>query len=423
METNTDVLVVGAGASGLAAAVEASRAGASVLVLEKNHVPGRKILSTGSGKCNFSNTSVTQGNYHPPSSSFLKKTFAALPPAGVLSFFEGLGLLWVKDDKGRIFPRSLKAQDVAGVLSNELAYRGGRIQTLAEVSAIVPAAGGFSVEAYKVPPQWEKKAARGEKMVYGARSVILCAGGPCYPQIGGSAGGYDLLRSLGHSVSPPSPVIVPLRSDETFLKELDGVRTDAGLRLMIEGSSIGESRGELLFTSYGVSGPAVLDLSRAAVTAARNYKVSIEADLFPEFKEEKLASLLKRRAALFAGRPFRHFACGLLSEKLMKTAAGRCGAGWDDPVSGVPEGLVSMLKGFAVSITGALGFEDAMVSAGGCALAEIDPSVFASLKVPGLYVAGELLDLDGDCGGYNLHLAWTSGILAGRHAAGRRIQS
>jgi predicted Rossmann fold flavoprotein len=419
METNIDVLVVGAGASGLCAAVEASRAGASVLVLEKNHVPGRKILSTGSGKCNFSNSRVTPGNYHPPAAAFLKKTFAALPPADVTSFFEGLGLLWVKDEKGRLFPRSLKAQDVAGVLSNELAFRGGRVQTLTEVSAIVPAADGFAVEACKVPPQWEKKAARGEKLTFRARRVILCAGGPCYPQIGGSAGGYDLLRSLGHTVSPPAPAIVPLRSEETFLAELDGVRAEASLRLMIDGTNIGESRGELLFTAYGVSGPAVLDLSRSAVTAMKEYEVSIEADFFQDMKEEKLAALLKRRAALFAGRPFRHFACGLLNEKIMKAAAARCGAGWDAPVSGELSELAAMLKSFPISISGAQGFGDAMVSAGGCALSEIDPAVFSSLKAPGLYIAGELLDLDGDSGGYNLHLAWTSGILAGRAAAKR----
>lgn len=417
METNIDVLVVGAGASGLAAAVEASRAGASVLVLEKNHVPGRKILSTGSGKCNFSNSRVTPGNYHPPSAAFLKKTFSTLPPAAVLSFFEGLGLLWVEDEKGRLFPRSMKAQDVAGVLSNELAYRGGRVQTLTEVAAITPAAGGFTVEAYKVPPQWEKKAVRGEKSVFSARRVILCAGGPCYPQIGGSAGGYDLLRSLGHAVTPPTPAIVPLKSDETFLAELDGVRAEAALRLMIDSATIGDSQGELLFTSYGLSGPAVLDLSRSAVTAMKKYKITIDADFFPDIEGKKLAALLKRRAALFAGRPFRHFACGLLNEKLMKTAAARCGADWNAPAVEDLSELASMLKAFPVSISGAQGFGDAMVSAGGCALAEIDPAVFASLKVPGLYVAGELLDLDGDSGGYNLHLAWTSGILAGRDAA------
>ena len=416
MENKFDVVIVGAGASGLAAGVEAARAGASVLVLEKNHVPGRKILSTGAGKCNFTNAVVAPGSYHPPSSAFLKKTFAALPPAGVSAFFAGLGVLSVKDEKGRLFPRSLRAQDVAGALSNELAFRGGRIQTLTEVSAIVQAGEGFTVEASKVPPQWEKKAPRGEKLSFGARRVILAAGGPCYPQIGGSPSGYGLLRSLGHTVSPPFPVLVPLRSGEAFLKELDGVRADAALRLMLDGDIIGQARGELLFTSYGVSGPAVLDLSRAAVTAMKEYKVYLEADFFPELKEEKLEALLEKRAALFDKRPFRHFACGLLNEKILKAAAARCDLGWDAPVAGA-SGLAGALKAFTISVSGALGFEEAMVAAGGCDLSEVFSATFASRKLPGLYVTGELLDLDGDSGGYNLHLAWTSGILAGRDAA------
>lgn len=417
MQNTYDVIVTGAGAAGLAAAVEASRAGASVLVLEKNHVPGRKILSTGAGKCNFSNASVTPARYHPPAAAFLKKTFAALPPAEVPAFFEGLGLLWVKEADGRLFPRSMRAQDVVGALSNELAFRGGRIQTLTEVVAVTPGGGGFSVEACKVPPQWEKKAGRGEKFLLGARRVVLAAGGPCYPQIGGSASGAELLRALGHSVSPLVPVIVPLRSNETFLKELDGVRAPVALRLLLDGETLAESGGELLFTAYGVSGPAVLDLSRAAVTAMKEYKVHLEADFFPELTGKKLAALLEKRAALFAGRPLRHFACGLLNEKLVKAAALRCGLGWDAPAGPGLDALAAMLKAFPVSLKGPLGFEDAMVTAGGCALSEIEPATFASRLVPGLHVAGELLDLDGDSGGYNLHLAWTSGILAGRAAA------
>ena len=417
MQNTYDVIVTGAGAAGLAAAVEAARAGASVLVLEKNHVPGRKILSTGAGKCNFSNASVTPARYHPPAAACLRKTFAALPPAGVTAFFEGLGLLWVKEADGRLFPRSMRAQDVVGALSNELAFRGGRIQTLTEVTALAPGGGGFSVEACKVPPQWEKKAAPGEKFLLGARRVVLAAGGPCYPQIGGSASGAALLRALGHAVSPLVPVIAPLRSGEAFLKELDGVRAPVALRLMLDGEPLAESAGELLFTSYGVSGPAVLDLSRAAVTAMKDYKVYLEADFFPELKEPKLAALLEKRAELFSGRPLRHFACGLLNEKIVKAAALRCGLGWDAPAGPGLDGLAAMLKSFPVSVKGSLGFEDAMVTAGGCALAEIDPATFASRLVPGLFVAGELLDLDGDSGGYNLHLAWTSGILAGRAAA------
>jgi predicted Rossmann fold flavoprotein len=420
MENSYDVVVAGGGASGLAAAVEAARAGASVLVLEKNHVPGRKILSTGAGKCNFSNAKVTPSRYHPPAAAFLRKTFAALPPARVHAFFEGLGLLWTADEKGRLFPRSMKAQDVVSALANELAFRGGQIRTLTEVTAISPAGEGLAVEACRVPPQWEKKAARGEKTVFRARRAVLAAGSPCYPQIGGSSAGYDLLRAAGHAVSAPRPVMVPLKSPEPFLKELDGVRAEAALTLSLDGAALADSRGELLFTSYGLSGPAVLDLSRAVSDAAGEGELAVEADLFPDLKPEKFYRMMTERAEAFKGRPLRHFACGLLNEKLMKAAAARCALPLEAPL---PEEsaleLAALLKGFPVKVTGTLGFDDAMVAAGGCSLAEVDPATFASKKLKGLYVTGELLDLDGDSGGYNLHLAWTSGMLAGRSAAAK----
>ena len=418
MEKEYDVIIVGAGASGLAAAVEAARAGASVLVLEKNHVPGRKILSTGSGKCNFSNLKITPAAYHPGSPAFLKKTFSALPPGEVLAFFEKLGLLWARGEKGRLFPRSFKAQDVVNVLLHELEFLDVPVHTLTEALAISAEKGGFAVETVKVLPKWEKKSPTGEKTVYHAARLILAAGGACYPQIGGGAGGYGLLAALGHTVSPVSPSIVPLQVKGNYVKELDGVRLDAILRLIAGESVILETAGEMLFTSYGVSGPAVLDLSRAALSALKEGPVYIEADLMPDYKTAELEKLLTERAAAFEGRAFAHFACGLANEKVIRTAAARAGIAW---TSMVPPGcgpeLASVLKSFTLEVSGSLGFEDAMATAGGCLLSEVDPASFASKKVKGLYVTGELLDLDADSGGYNLHLAWTSGILAGRAAA------
>jgi len=412
-----DIAVSGAGASGLAAAVEAARAGATVLALEKNHVPGRKILSTGSGKCNFSNAAVTPAAYHPGPASFLKKTFAALPPREVLSFFEELGLLWTADERGRLFPNSFKAQDVSGVLLNELGSRGVELRTLTEVSAVTPGKDGFALEAFRVPPQWDKKSARGERLAFQAGRVILAAGGPAYPQIGGTSGGSALLRALGHKVSPLSPAIVPLTSGDACVRELDGVRAEALLTLRAGGKNLASAPGELLFTSYGVSGPAVLDLSRAALAALGKAAVSIEADFFPSLKPDALRRLLESRAKRFAARPFGHFACGLLNEKLLKAAAARCGISWAAPAGPGRPAFADLLKAFHDGLTGPPGLEDAMVTAGGCSLAEMDPETFASRKVPGLFVTGELLDLDGDSGGFNLHLAWTSGILAGRAAA------
>ena len=418
MENKYDVLIVGAGASGLAAAVEASRAGASVLVLEKNHVPGRKILSTGSGKCNFSNLKITPAAYHPSSPAFLKKTFSALPPAEVLAFFKGLGLLWTEGEKGRLFPRSFKALDVVNVLLHELDFRNVPVHVLSEVVSISSGRDGFSVEAVKVQPKWDKKAPAGERTVYLAGRLILSAGGASYPQIGGGSSGYGLLKALGHAVSPVSPSIVPLEVKGNDTKELDGVRLEAALKLVAGGRVILKTAGEMLFTSYGVSGPAVLDLSRAALAALREGPVAIEADLMPEYKPAELERLLAERAVAFDGRAFSHFACGLLNEKVIRAAAARAGIAWSGVVPpGCERDLVPAIKSFTLEVSGSLGFGDAMSTAGGCSLSEVDPASFASKVVKGLYVTGELLDLDGDSGGFNLHLAWTSGLLAGRAAA------
>ncbi|OGR70416.1 MAG: hypothetical protein A2179_05470 [Elusimicrobia bacterium GWC2_63_65] len=421
MEQKFDVIVVGGGASGLAAAIEASRGGASVLVLEKNHVAGRKILSTGAGKCNFSNVRVTPAAYHPPSASFLKRTFAALPPGEVARFFGGLGLLSVEGEDGRLFPRSMKAQDVVSALDNELGARGVQVRALTEVTAVRRDAAGFLLEASQARPKWQKAAPKSEKLSFRASRVILACGGPCYPQIGGTSAGYGLLRGLGHSVSPLSPAIVPLKTRETFVKDLDGVRVQAALFLTGGGRTLGETKGELLFTAYGVSGPGPLDLSRAAAEALRKGPVHLTADLFPEYGPAEFFALLEGRTKTFAARPFTHFTCGLTNEKVCRAAARLAGINEAMSAGIVParalRAFAEVLKGLRVEITGTLGFEDAMVTAGGCDLGEIDPVTFGSKKVPGLHVTGELLDLDGNSGGFNLHLAWTSGILAGRAAA------
>lgn len=414
-----DLIIVGGGASGLSAACAASKAGGKVLVLEKNHVPGRKILSTGAGKCNFSNLEISPGFYHSRNPAFLSLTFKALPPEEIPAFFEGLGLLWTRAERGRLFPRSMKAHDVVSVLVNRMGTLGVNLLTLSEVTEIKKEKNGFLVAARKVAPKWEKNAPSGEKTVYRAARVILAAGGAAGPRLGGSLNGYTLLESLGHSVLTPRPALVPLKVKEKIVKDLDGVRLEASLTLTDGKRVLGETAGELLFTDYGISGPAALDLSRAALENLAAARLFAEADFFRDFTAQKLKTLLLKRAKSFSGRPFSHFACGLLNEKILKTAAEIAGIAWQGTLSGTDklDKFAEILKAFRLEITGSTGFEDAMVTAGGCAPDEIDPSTFASKKVKGLYVTGELLDIDGDCGGYNLHLAWTSGILAGRAAA------
>ena len=422
MSSPKTVIIIGAGASGLAAACAAAEAGARVTVLEKNHVPGRKILSTGAGKCNLTSSLVTSGRYHGGTPDFIKKILETLSPDNIRAFFESLGLLTVQDSDGRVFPRSMKASDVVNALVNFTGWENAEIKLLTEVLGVKKTDGGFEVLTRRVPPKWEKKAPPGPQTVLKCDAVILAAGGPAYPQIGGSDSGYDLARSLGHTVKAPEPVIVPLKIKESFVTQVEGIRVQASLELLAGGKVVARSRGEVLFTRYGLSGPAVLDLSRAAVFALKTGPVKCRLDLFPEYTNPDFSAFMRARREVMAERFWRMFLCGLADERLTLLLSDLAKVGSDKLVSAVPkkafDEFVRLLKGFELEITGPLGFEDAMAAAGGVETSEVSPETCESRKVKGLYITGELLDIDADSGGFNLHFAWTSGLLAGRAASG-----
>jgi len=293
---------------------------------------------------------------------------------------------------------------------------------LTEAMAIKKTPDGFQVTARTVPPQWEKSSAPGPEKVLKCDVVILAAGGPAYPQIGGSALGYDLARTLGHSVKPPRPVIVPLKIKESFIKQLEGIRVQAEAELLAERKILASSRGEILFTKYGLSGPAALELSRAAAFAPNSGPVKCRLDLFPEYTAKELTAFLSERREGMKDRFWRDYLCGLADERVLLLLSDLAKVGADKLVSAVAErafeDFTRLLKGLELEIAGTLGFEDAMAAAGGVETSEVSPETFESAKVKGLFITGELLDIDADSGGFNLHFAWTSGLLAGRAAAG-----
>ena len=344
----------------------------------------------------------------------------------------------MQDDDGRVFPRSMKAADVVNVLVNHMTGKGVELGTLCEAVKVSKTPDGFEITVRSVPPQWDKTGTPGPKTVLKCAAVILAAGGPAYPQIGGSVSGYDLARSLGHSIKPPQPVIVPLTVKEKFIKQLEGIRVQAAAELTAAGNIPARSRGEVLFTKYGLSGPAILELSRAAVFALKagparlpgtqtsparppGGQVKCRLDLFPEYTGEALAAFLLERRERMQDRFWRDFLCGLADERVLLLLSDLAKVGPDKLVSAVNEAafgdFVRLLKCFEVEISGALGFEDAMAAAGGVETSEVSPETFGSAKIKGLFITGELLDIDADSGGYNLHFAWTSGLLAGRAAA------
>lgn len=410
------VAVVGGGAAGMAAAVAAARGGARVTLLERGHSLGRKVLASGAGRCNLSNDRILPENYHGAKPSFMKE---ALSRFRADRFFSELGLLTAAEADGRIFPRCGKSQAVLDVLKAELERLKVEVRLGAEAAAIERAGPGFKLRTNKVPWKKDEAPSAGEELA--CDRLILSCGGAGYPQLGGGESGYALAKVLGHSVTPLFPALVPLLVKDAAIKRLHGLRLEAGLKVFSGARELCRSRGEVLFTDYGLSGPAALDVSREAVRALAQGPVTAGIDLFPEFSPQGLRAMLAGRWPSRSARPLKDLFLGMFPAQL--SAALIDSLGWDAsrPLDSLgrdaAERLAARLQDWRCEVSGARGWSEAMVTAGGICADEVDPKSFASRKAPGLFLTGEMLDVDGDSGGFNLHFAWASGLAAGQAAA------
>jgi len=384
-----EVAVVGGGASGLAAALAAARAGARVTLLERSKALGRKVLASGGGRCNLTNKDISPRHYHGECKALLSR----FGEAEARELFEGLGLLLMTEPDGRVFPRCGKAQAVVDVLRSALNELGVDIRLGCGVESIRRQAERFSLGTLQ------------------AERVVLCCGGPAYPQMGGTDSGLRLAEALGHDVTRVTPSLVPLCAKPGWVQRLRGIRVDAAVRA----EDFAQSRGELLFTAYGVSGPAALDLSREVV---RRGGAECSVDLFPEMDKAALLRLLRGRAERFSRRAAKGLLCGMLPDRMPSVFLEEHGFSDHEPLPASALGrLCDALKAWRFEVSGPRPWDEAMVSAGGVGLGEADIPSMRSKRVEGLFFAGEMLDVDGDSGGYNLHFAWASGTLAGASAA------
>ncbi len=389
-----NVVIIGGGASGLMAAIQASRLGAAVTVLEKNEKPGKKLLATGNGRCNFTNRYQDTSCYRTENKERAAHILEQFTEQDTEAFFEHLGIR-IRSREGWLYPASEQAQSVLDLLLLEARFRKVKIKTRETAIAIEPAEHGYLV--------------RTEGWQYPADSVIVCCGS-CASQIAGSDGDALIFAEQLHLTSVPfTPALCPLRCKGNQFSAWAGVRVRAKITLLIENQEVLSEQGELQLTDYGVSGIPVFQISRFAVrAAAQKKKTELLIDFFPELTEAELAAELIRRQENCPYKAPKELLIGLLPEKLIPVLVGK---------KKTAKEMAGAIKSYRLQITGQTDFGKAQVCAGGITLDQLTDSL-ESVQHLGIFFAGEALDVDGVCGGYNLQWAWSSGSAAGRAAAG-----
>lgn len=390
IKTGRSVTVIGGGPAGMTAAILAARQGAkTVRLVEKNSILGRKLLATGNGRCNLTNLNCSDAEE-------------------TLLFFFGLGLITRSEGEGRVYPYTEQASAVQDALIGELNGLNVEILCGQEVRSIESRDSGYWIDT-------------NQGGLY-SDAVILATGGKAGPQYGSTGDGYRFAKAFGHHVARVMPSLVQMVSDQTFFKALKGVRTKGSAELLRGNEVIDREAGEIQFTEDGLSGICIFNLSREYVSGDR-----IRIDLFPEYSAEVLEKLLTERISSLKSRDLLQFFNGMLHKKLIPVIVELLSLKAKRNVSELTRediaAVVDLLKGWEIPVTGTKGWKEAQVTAGGIELSEIDMNTMESKLEPNLYFAGEILNVDGKCGGYNLQWAWTSGMAAGKAAAGKSATS
>jgi len=428
------VVVIGGGASGLMAAGQSALAGASVLLLEKMPRPGRKLRITGKGRCNLTNLASLPEfiGHFGPSGRFLRQAFGRFFSEDLVAFFEALGVRLVTERGGRVFPQSGRATEITDALVRWVRASGVAVRTQSPVAALLVDAGRVCGVRVAMPPgarrtrspkAWTAPAGDGVDEIH-ADAVVLATGGASYPLTGSTGDGYRLARAVGHTIVPPRPALVPLETAGDLAPRLQGLSLrNVTARVLVDGQRRAEAFGEMLFTHFGLSGPIILTLSRTAIDArAAGTRVEIAIDLKPALDQAKLDARLQREILAHGRRSYRTLLSELLPRTLIAVCVDRTRIAAQQPVNQLTAAqrarLRTWLKDVRLEVTGDRGWDEAIVTAGGVETGEVDPRTMESRLVAGLYFAGEVLDLDGDTGGYNLQAAFSTGWMAGRAAAG-----
>lgn len=395
--------IIGGGASGMAAALAAAeRPENQVFLLERQQRVGRKLQATGNGRCNLTNLHALEGGYHGENSGFPQYALERFSPGETLKWFERMGLVTVAEASGRVYPFSDQANSVVDILRFALDKPNIRLVTGVEAQKAKREADAFQLETFQG--------------AFSCHRLIIACGGLAGTKLGGSMSGYKLLRSFGHRCTRLRPTLVQIKTDWPGISALKGVRAQCKAEITCDGAFWSGSTGEIQFTEWGLSGPVMFEISRDVCQKKGNWVCTL--DLLPQMEEEAVGSLLEARRE--TNLPASELFTGILHNRLGRVLTQECGISANREIARLSEEDLKLAaktaKCFPVHLTEALGMDCAQVTAGGIVTEEFYSNTLESKLVPGLYACGEVLDVDGDCGGYNLQWAWSSGRLAGQSA-------
>lgn len=399
-----DLIIVGGGASGIMAAIMAKDLGIDVAILESNDRIGKKILTTGNGRCNITNKNINVLRYHSENKTFFNKVFENFTLKNTVEFFNSIGLYLVTLDSDKMYPMSLQASSVLDVFRFALEERE------------VPIYLNHKVKEINYKNKFIIDCVNEENFI--CNKLLLCTGGKSAPKTGSDGSGFTLARKLGHSIINPIPALVQLKLNHNKLKALSGVKFDGNAHIYVNDKLRRSEFGEVLFTDYGISGPPILQLSRiASYNLSKGKDISLKIDMMSNFSKDELKDFLENHFGTYSYRSVHDALIGIINKKIIPIILKEANIDnihkpcwsleWEEK-----EMLLSLLKEWTFKVSGTNSFDNAQVTAGGVDTKEVDENTLQSKIVPNLYFAGEILDVDGDCGGFNLQWAWSSTSVA-----------
>ncbi|KEI94553.1 flavoprotein [Clostridium botulinum A2B7 92] len=405
-----EIIILGGGASGITASIISKDMESDVAILESNDRIGKKILTTGNGRCNISNENISSCKYYS-NNNFYKFILSQFTVQDTKNFFNSLGLPLITLNEGKIYPMSLQASSVLDILRLAIEDRQIPIYFNNKVKNIKKSNKGFVIST--------------ENEIFQCKKLILASGGMSAPNTGSDGSGFKLAKNFGHNIIDPVPGLVQLKLDFPYLKALSGIKFDGNVKLTLDNKNLREESGEILFTDYGISGPPILQLSSLVSRLLyNNKKIYLEIDMFPNMSKENIINLLENHWGTFYYRTIHDSFIGIINKKLIPTLLKYCGIKnihmpCQDITWQEKEKIFHALKNWTFTITGTNSFKNSQVTCGGVDTSEVSNKSLESLKVKDLYFCGEILDVNGDCGGFNLQWAWSSGYIAGKNASSK----